>query len=115
MPQIGRTPPPKRNRDDLAAIMHEGQVTAEMDAIFQAMAAAPPIGTQIQPILAFYLVSTIQFALRHPDFPPNVRVEMELMARQLQATLGKGNSLIAEMLDLGWDIQYDVPNRRKHP
>lgn len=99
---------PLHNPDDLAAIMAEGQITSEMHAIFTAMAAAAPIRMKMPPIIAFYLVSTLQMALRHPEFPPNVRVEMDRMARHLQAKLGEGNPLVAEMLELGWNPGYDV-------
>lgn len=110
MAHKGRTPGPRRHPEgELARIMMDGPPTAEMIALFRQMQDAPPLGIRINPLISFYLVSTLQLALRNPQFPAGIAVEIENVARSLQRQLGEGNPLLYDMLDLGWDRAYDVP------
>ena len=81
----------------------------ELIALFERMAKAEPMDLALNQLRAFYLVSTIQFALRHPHFPASIRREMERLGRRLTRALDTEQPGVAVFLDLGWDRSFDVP------
>src|SRR5947208_2973161 len=64
------------------------------------------------------LIATIQLACRHPNFRGPTRVQVEQIAHSLQR-LAKQQlpqfDLVHDVLNLGWNPDYDVPRRQQPP
>lgn len=82
--------------------MIEEQLREDMEAL-----GAKPVQIQSQFTECFLLVSSLQLALRHPDFPEHAREHMTNFALRLQETLSI-TPTIAAVLDMGWNAALDV-------
>jgi hypothetical protein len=85
------------------------ELTPAMIDAFRAMATDMPVRVDITPLAGFALVATIQFALRHPQFPPSVGATAEAFARELQQHIAQRLPLVGELMEAGWDPAQDVP------
>lgn len=81
---------------------------AQIAAATAVLLDAPPVRLQMTRIDLWMIFSTLQFALRHPAFPPAVdaRVRAFLTAAEPQLAL---TPELAAVLRRGWDPAYDVP------
>lgn len=68
------------------------------------------IRVEIHPRAAFEIASTIQGALRHPRYPLGLMPRMREFVNGLGDRLGHIDPMIADMLVLGWDPDYDIPS-----
>lgn len=99
MPHHGRTPPPppplppeqEFERDFLAHVVN-----------------GPALLLTLSGHDAFCLLSTIQFALRHPQFPHRIRRQIQPIVARLQEHLSSTPTLAA-IVRAGDDPRYDVP------
>lgn len=93
---------------ELREAFRTDQPTPEMMTVFRQMRDGTHIDIGVNPLLTFYLVSTLQMALRNPNFPATLAEQMELLASGLQAALGKVYPLAGKMLEFGWHPEFDV-------
>ena len=72
----------------------------------------PVASVRIPAVECFYTLSALQLALRHPEFPPNIRLAITRLAGCLQEHVGKTTNLMA-VCEAGWDPSFDVPAERR--
>ncbi len=85
------------------------ELTPDMLAALRAMATGMPVRVDINPLAGFALVATIQFALRHPQFPASVGATAEAFARELQQHIARRIPFAGDLMEAGWDAAQDVP------
>lgn len=84
------------------------QFTAEIVALEEAGAGVPFI---FRPHEAFFLLSILQLALRHPQIAQTaslVQTFARELAENIESRIGKGGAAIAEIARRGWEAKYDV-------
>lgn len=70
------------------------------------------IELMILPQDAFFLMSALQLALRHPDFPRRLRVEVERIAHRLVDLISELEPELRLYAEAGFDPSQDVPIER---
>lgn len=56
---------------------------------------------------AWLMVSTLQMATRHPEISPQTKAQIESIARQFQAAIVELHPYVNELIEMGWDVQFD--------
>jgi predicted membrane-bound spermidine synthase len=69
--------------------------------------STPRIQVELSPLTSWLLLSTIQLALRHPNFPETTRQYVEPFARELQQRVAPSGAL-AIVAERGWNPDFDV-------
>jgi len=82
----------------------------DTDQFLAAMVARSKEG-QVQfvtsPMRAWIMLSTMQLALRHPEFPASVRPVAEGIARNMQLAIAPKGSPLWQLAEQGWDAAFD--------
>lgn len=69
----------------------------------------PRIELMIEPLDAFFLLSALQLALRHPDCPAGPRVNVERIAHRLVDLIATLEPELRPFCEAGFDPSQDVP------
>ena len=67
---------------------------------------------ELSPAQAWYVLSIMQLALRHPTFQTDNQQQaaaVRAIAGDIESRLCNGRPAMAEMARLGWDSAFDVP------
>jgi hypothetical protein len=78
----------------------------DMAAVVHAIGCMPSLVVTLQPASAFQLISTIQLACRHPNFPEALREQMEGLATALGTQFP---AAVQPLIEMGWDQSFDRP------
>lgn len=95
----GRNVPP-RSGTDLPPAFVAGMI---------GLARHPRIELMIEPQDAFYLMSALQLALRHPAFPTALRVKVDRIAHRLVDLVAELEPELRPFCEAGFDPSQDVP------
>ena len=78
-------------------------------AMRQALQRMAPVTLILPPAEAFALLANLQLALRHPGNAGRAREVAEQTARGIQARIAPPGSPLAEVAEMGWREECDVP------
>lgn len=78
-------------------------------AAMERLVKHPRVELMILPADAFYLMSALQLALRHPQFPVNVRRPVDRIAHRLVDLLAELEPELRPYAEAGFDPSQDVP------
>src|SRR4030095_8955045 len=111
-PRRGRAPPscvtPWEGRRMMREDIDSPETQAQFRRDFEAhLAPAAPVEGLITPLHAWFVMSALQLALRHPTFPEAIRPVVGDFARQLQAIVSLAHTLAA-VAEAGWHRDADV-------
>jgi hypothetical protein len=79
-----------------------------MQLVAAAMSNDTTLQINIQIKEAWMIVSAMQLASRHPDLSTNMKTAFEHIARQYQAAITAVHPEVHEVLEMGWNPDYDV-------
>jgi hypothetical protein len=82
---------------------------AEVVAALERLSLVPHLELRLLPVDAFLLVTTLQRALRHPQFPPGMRHQVVQLAEQLEHLVAAQEPMLGQYLAAGWDPTKDPP------
>jgi hypothetical protein len=94
---LNKVPLPQNDEEALELVMPLAEETVRM---------------QLPGVEAFQLLSTLQLALRHPDFPEALAGQMTILGRALQERISLTPGLAA-LAEKGWHQEHDVPAEPK--
>lgn len=72
------------------------------------MSDKTPLQVDIDIMSAWLLVSGLQLTVKHPAVSDIVKSELTEIAHQFQARIVEAHPEAEELLDMGWDEQFDV-------
>lgn len=109
-----RKPPPLGLEAEQNVVTGQDGLAAGVRELVDLEVGGARLPVEMGPHSAFLLVSAVQFAMRHPEFPLRLGTQLRVMCDQIQGALvaACGSPVAkaaAEGLTLGWDPRFDVP------
>jgi len=81
----------------------------EFFAAISRLVTQPHIELMIRPADAWYLMTALQLAIRHPAMPENIGGEIERISRRLVDLIADLEPALRPYAEAGFDRSWDVP------
>jgi hypothetical protein len=78
----------------------------------QVMSDEQPLAVTISIKDAWLMISGLQLAARHPDLGTPLKQHLEQIGRQFQDAITERHPLAEQLLEMGWNTDFDVSSRR---